>query len=188
MGGRSREAGAVRAEAFSSLILAWMDVSETGPYLAALVAPVAVWAGYRLVKLIPWRWLRILGWIGLGWGTFAGGLAVVALLIVETACRIHTAPTWSPSGRHVAILTFYAQGALGADYADVSVRRRWRPVAEHVFTSAGDAPLRDGDRHSPEVRWLSDSRLLIRHGGRHVAPNRCGNWIDGVEIVCVQQD
>ena len=75
---------------------------------------------------------------------------------------------------------------MGPDYASISLRRVWSPRAEEVYFGAGWADMKGKTDYDPAVRWLDNARLEIRYIDSRVGENRCGQRVDGVEIVCVK--
>jgi hypothetical protein len=112
----------------SAYIAGNMDISELPFYVVVLLILVAFVAVFVIAKRLSRRWLR--------WpvrGVASLGMALTVLLLAgfvfgEYSCTARAPRAYSPDGRHVAVLTWGLQGALGADMATVKVRHRYSPL------------------------------------------------------------
>lgn len=115
---------------------------------------------------------------------------VLILTIVLVSCTRHAPPIYSPDGRHVAVLGYAMQGALGENYATVDIRPRWIPWAANVYSGLGNWDFKNDKPRDPEVRWLNNADLLIRYyddrtlGGGRGGPAICIDRIGDIKIVC----
>ena len=163
-----------------------MDISEVWPFAKLAAFAVLGWIAFRAAQRLRSACLRIPARIA-AWVSSAAGLCLLVLLSVnDSACTVRTPAIWSPDGRHVALRQYATQGALGPDYASISLRRVWSPRAEEVYFGAGWADMKGKTDYDPAVRWLDNARLEIRYIDSRVGENRCGQRVDGVEIVCVK--
>ncbi|MEP7366266.1 MAG: hypothetical protein ABI972_23660 [Acidobacteriota bacterium] len=162
-----------------------MDISEVWPFATLAALAVMGWIAFRAGRRLRSRWLRVPVRIAGSVSSVAGLCLLVFLSVLDLNCTVRTPAVPSPDGMHVALRSYAEQGALGADYASISLRRTWYPRADEVFFGAGWVD-RSGKNHDPAVRWLDSSHLEIRHIDAGVRENRCGQRVDGVEIVCVK--
>jgi len=107
------------------------------------------------------------------------GIALLLMCFVQGACVRRALPDYSPDGKTVVFREIFMQGALGADYAKVTVRRWWSPFGELVFSG-------EGDLESPEVQWIGTSRLRIRYwdDGSRTPRSVCNSGVGLVVVVC----
>jgi hypothetical protein len=166
-----------------------VDISELGIFFKTLLLLATSVGLLHFGKYLQRRWLR---WATKSVATF-GALICTAffglLILGEVGCTKHTA-IYSPTGEHVAVVTFLGQGALGDDYAVVRARPRWRPYAVIVYQGLGGWDFKKNVLDNPEIRWLDESHLLIRYfddrtgnegrGGRAI----CRDHLDEIEIRC----
>lgn len=161
-----------------------MDISEILTFSRFLLPPAAFWIIFRVARRIRFRWVRT-SIRALALAAFAIALAVVfMLLLVEVGCSEHPPSIPSPDGRHVAILSYTMQGALGDDYASVSVRSRWIPWAHTVYSGVGVWDFKRATPADPEVRWLDDSHLMIRSHYVQRPHTTCLNRVGELRITC----
>jgi len=170
------------------LLLSWptgaIDISELWWFLAWVFILLLPVLGIRLSRYLKNAWMRISGTIAASVLMIPASLLFLLLCVAQVGCtKRMTLP--SPSGKHIALLEFALQGALGADYANIYVRESWWPVAQRVFQGFGNwSPNPQGC--SPEMRWLDDSHLLIRYwsdmsqGGYVTCRQKVGN----VQVEC----
>ncbi len=157
-----------------------MDVSEIWPFVKMAAVAVLGGAAFWLARRVRSGWVRILARV-IAAGTTTVSLMLLALLASwEHGCSVRAPALWSADGGHVALVWWGTQGALGPDGAKVSVRPRGGWTAKLVFRGAGWAGS------APEVRWLDNTRLEIRYWDERVYEHRCGQRVEGVEIVCVK--
>jgi hypothetical protein len=167
-----------------------MDISEFLPFLKLLLIPVAGWTIFRVAKRVRRRWLRLPIKMAASAVLVIGAAFLLLLVLFEAACTKHVPAIKSPDGRYVAVLSFAVQGALGDDYANVSVRAWWSPYAESIYSGVGSWDFKNNKAYDPEVRWLDRSHLLIRYRDDRTGnegrggPAVCRGRIGGVEIVC----
>ena len=162
-----------------------MDISEVWFPLGLLSVPACAWIVCAVAKRIKKGWLRRpIRTMSSAVGVISASIGLV-LLLVEAGCTEHVS-IQSPDGYHLAVFRYAMQGALGDDYANVSVRRRWNPFAEQVYWGIGSWDFKNNKPSFPEVRWLDASHLLIRYHDRGEPDGRsvCGSQPGGVEVVC----
>ena len=95
-------------------------------------------------------------------------------------------PLYSPDRRHVAIIIYALQLALGDDYATVRVRRCWVPWATVAYSGPAGWDFKNNKPGDPEVRWLDSVHLLIRyHDYRNgTGGSVCRSQIGAIGIIC----
>lgn len=159
-----------------------IDISYLGPFLILCLVPMIPIFGFRVASKIRSAWIKIPVRI------VSSLLDVLTVPIFSMVCLVEALskrnlPIYSPDGKYLLLVHFVGQGALGDDYADVSVRRAWMPIATTVHSGIGGIYK----IQYPEARWLESSDLLIRYrepqekkGGRQV----CKNNIRGLKVVC----
>ncbi len=155
---------------------------------------------FALLPFLPLLSLIFSGGIRLRWARISvkaigslllipTGLFFLGMCVFESAGVRHAPPLYSPDGKHVALLWFALQGALGDDYGTVDLRRSWIPFAENVYSGLGNWGF-DLRPASPEVRWLDNSRLLIRYwddrtkGDGRGGPPLCKERAATIQVVC----
>lgn len=170
------------------LLLSWpteaIDISELWWFLAWVLLLCLPVLGVRLSRSFKNAWMRRSGTFVSSVLLVPASLLFLLLCVAQVGCTKRVSLP-SPSGKHRALLEFGAQGALGADFANIYVRQSWWPVAQHVFQGFGNwSP--DPHNRSPEVQWLDDSHLLIQYwgdinqGGSVTCRQRAGT----VEVEC----
>jgi hypothetical protein len=159
-----------------------MDISEILFFWKFLTAPIVAWAIFRLVKRLRPAWLRITIRAGASILLACSLLAILFLAGAEAACSRRAPPLTSPDGRHTALRRYAMQGALGADFAIVSIRRPWIPWATIVYRAEGAWDFTNEKAADPELRWLDPTHLSVRHRFAHVL--ECNNYADGVLVTC----
>jgi hypothetical protein len=102
-------------------------------------------------------------------------------LLVQVACSEHS-HLYSPDGMHVLVVSYVGSGALGADYANISIRPRWSPFAKQIFSGEAAWDFKAKKLASPEFKWLDNSHLVVGHFGEAV----CQGYAEGVRITCVK--
>ena len=111
-------------------------------------------------------------------------LLLMLLMLVQVACSKNAPLLHSPDGKHIVITSYALQGALGSDYANVTLRRNWIPFAETAYQGTGHWDFSHNKPGYPEVRWLDDSHLSIKYyddeGDRAV----CRDHIGTIRIDC----
>jgi hypothetical protein len=163
-----------------------IDISDLWRYLFLGLLPFVALLILVLARYIKPHWIRVSIRTVASLVAIPAGLVLLLLCLAQSACVYHSSPIYSPDGNHVALVTVYGQGALGVDYASVSVRRAWIPIATEVYDGIGAWP--GSFSVSPEVRWLDASHLLIRYSDpRHDeagGPHLCEDNFGSVQIVC----
>src|SRR5262245_17604930 len=120
----------------------------------------------------------------------AGAVVAMFVLLASVGCSRRSPVIYSSDQRHVAIVTYLLQGALGDDYALVDVRSRWVPWATNVYSGMGSWNFKKNRPGDPEVRWLDSAHLLIRYYDDRTGkegrggPARCLDRMGAVQIVC----
>ena len=168
-----------------------MDISEIWAISKFLTLPAIAWIVFYLAKRVQRRRLRIsIKTIASAFLFFFTALLLL-LLLVSSACTKHVPPIYSPDSKHVAVLTYAMQGALGDDYASVKIRSRWSPFAEIIYDGLGVWDFKGNKANYPDVRWQDASHLRIgyyddRKGkeGRG-GPPICRSQLENIQIVCV---
>jgi hypothetical protein len=159
-----------------------MDISQVVGFSKFLLTVAVSWAILRIARPIRHRWLRISIRTIVSLLFVCSVILVFFLLIVQAGCTKSAPPIYAPDGRHVAILHYALQGALGDDYAIVDLRRRWTPWAENVYRGLGAWDFKHERASEPEVRWIDSSHLLIRF-----VDDRIGNEGRGGRATCLSQ-
>jgi hypothetical protein len=165
-----------------------MDIDQVWMILKLIVLPALMAATvFGLARKLRRRSMRIATRMGASVAAVLSAGVLLFLLLGEVACTKYTRPSYSPDGKHVATISYVLQGALGADYAIVLVRHSWYPFADHAYDGIGSWDFKHEKPGSPEVRWLDDSRLLIRYfddrtdtEGRAI----CRNQVGKIRILC----
>jgi hypothetical protein len=129
-----------------------------------------------------------------GWGrvlvriaAIVGGALTVLLLagfLLALHSRTARGPvTYSPDGKHVAVVT-WAVGPLvvNDDIATVKVRHRGSLFAAKVFSGPGYSDLPD----DLQVRWIDNDHLLIRYDKwlGYDYSHACAPHASGIEVTC----
>jgi hypothetical protein len=167
-----------------------MDISEFLHFFAWALIPLAGWSIFRVAKRVKRRWLRLPIRVAASTVLVIGASMLLLSALFEVGCTKHAPLIKSPGGQYVAVLRYSLSGALGDDYANVSVRPWWCPYAENVYSGLGGWNFKDNKPYDPEVRWLDRSHLLIRYRDDRTAndgrggPAVCRGRIRNVEIVC----
>ncbi len=148
------------------------------------------WCGFYFGKRISLKWLQFLT-RAISLGLLAIGSMVGALMIFgEFACRVRVPPIYSPDRKHVALLRYGLQGALGLDMAQVLVRPRWGLIAETAYNGPGSWAIHGDHANDPEVQWIDNSHLLVRYydygyGKGSGYEQTCRAEAGGVEVKCM---
>jgi hypothetical protein len=113
-----------------------------------------------------------------------GGAALIvillALFVLVDYCWTGRAPvTYSPDGKHVAILAWRSLSAIDDGIATVKVRHSYSPFAKKVYSGPGY----NAESADVQLRWIDNSHLLIRYG---VYDQACALHAFGVEVICEQ--
>lgn len=157
-----------------------LDLSELWSWSPLLLAPLAGWSLFRLAKYIHYRWLRIPART-LAWLFIAGSSLLVGLFVlVQLGCTRH-ARIWSPDGTHAVVISFIGQGALGADFANLSIRHGWSPFANRIYQGEAQWDFKNGKLVSPECRWLDNTHLVIRNFNESA---RCETHAGNIAVFC----
>ncbi len=159
--------------------MALMDISELrGP--VGLVLVLAAFVGITLLgKRVGRRWLRSPLRAAAISGATLTTLALVLVISGEYSCTARAPVAHSPDGKHVAILTWSLQGALGMDLASVNVRHSYSPFAENVYSGPGDSGGTD-----PQIRWIDNTHLLIRYHDYAGYEQTCTSRVFNVDVIC----
>jgi hypothetical protein len=160
-----------------------VDISDLwlfSPYPWLLSLPVI---GIGISFLAKLRWIRISGATISSLLLIPSGLAALLFCITDAGCTIHKPAIYAPDGKHIALVEFFTQGALGADGATVSVRRAWWPFGETVYSGFAESPS-IFEAASPEVLWLDSSHLLIRYRTEGKYAPVCMERAEPVRITC----
>jgi hypothetical protein len=165
-----------------------MDIDEIWRILKWIVLPGIIAGTFlRLARQIRRRSMRIAIRISSSVALAFSATVLLFLLVAEVGCTKYARPNYSPDGKHVATIAYALQDALGADYATVLVRHSWYPFADHAYDGIGSWDFNHEKAASPEVRWLDDSRLLIRYFDDHTGTDgraTCRNQIGKIRILC----
>lgn len=138
-----------------------MDQSDYPPFVVSVLLAVLFCVFWLHARRIPRRKLRLPAQI------FTAGLVLFAsfvfglLLLSEDGCEARGPKVWSPDAHYVALPTWGLQGALGADEADVYVRRRSSLDRVPVYSASG-IEFRD-----PTVFWRDSRHLVISYDPTH---------------------
>jgi hypothetical protein len=169
-----------------------MDISEAFSILKFLLPLIAALVLFRFGNRIQHPVFRFFVKSACSLLAFASAAVILIVSVVSVGCSRHAHPMYSPDHRHVAILTYALQGALGDDYATVAVRSRWTPWATEAYSGLGAWDFKHEKPWDPEVRWLDSSHLLIRYfdyragtTGRSTRTT-CRTQIGTVQVVCEQ--
>ena len=142
-----------------------IDIADLWLFLGFALVPYLPVLGFRFSSYIKAVWIQRSVKTLTSILLFPAGLFFLFMCLGQSACTRRASPIYSPDGKHIALVEFAMQGALGADYGIVYMRRSWLPFAKKVYAGFGESRF-DLRPPSPEVRWLDNSRLLIRFWGR----------------------
>ena len=127
----------------------------------------AIWAPRINRRWLRWC-LRITGIVAL----LPGLLALLFLLLFPKYTSVFKLP--SPDGRFICYVKTGGSGAT-IDWASITVRRSWRPVAQEVYFTFGG--------FDPKARW-KDSKTLEIGYPQGDGPQLCGPSNAGVKVEC----
>jgi hypothetical protein len=157
-----------------------MDISEIWNNLVFLAAPAVALVLIILAHRIPRKLVRI--------PAYAGSILlflIAGFVLFLDGCELTTSTARrpgliSPDGKHVVVVRWFLPGAMGGNYAHVSIRSRFSPVATEVESGEGDPP------NTPDVRWLDNRRILISYWekGQIKACSPGPNRVEGIEVLC----
>ena len=163
-----------------------MDISEILSLAKFFVPAIAACVIFLVAMRVRPQWLRLSIKFFATTLFGCGALLVFGLLVVQASCTRRPPPLYSPDQRHLAIISYALQGALGDDYATVRVRRRWIPWATVAYNGPSGWDFKNNKPGDPEVRWLDSVHLLIRYydyrNGR--GGSVCRSQIGAVRIIC----
>jgi hypothetical protein len=165
-----------------------MDISELLiPFVVLVLGAALAWI-FALSPHVKRRLIRIPVRITASLGMLLSFLFLVLFTVGTYACEARAPSTYSPDGKHVAVLTWGLQGALGLDLADVTVRHRWSPLAKRAYFGPGDS--RNGG--DPHVRWIDNKHLLIRYHDYGYAPGTgyeqsCVSHVLDIDVKCEKE-
>jgi hypothetical protein len=167
-----------------------IDISDLWRFLGFASVPFLLVLGFWLFRHSKTSWVRLSGNVALSVLLLPTGLFFLLLCVMESGCTKRVAPIYSPDGKHLVLLQFVLQGALGDDYGDVYLRRSWWPFGDHVYQGVGAWDFAHRQPFTPEVKWLDNSHLLIRYAddwrpndGRG-GPAMCKNAAGAIQIIC----
>lgn len=159
-----------------------IDISELWAASRFLSVPAAGWALFYYAKHIQRRWIRISARAVASLTLVLSFVIAVILLLVQLSCAKNS-QSYSPDGKYVVVISYIGQGALGADYASIFIRRRWSLDATRIFYGEAQWDFKLDRLGSPELKWPDNTHLLIN--GYH-GQARCESRVDGIQITCVQ--
>lgn len=167
-----------------------IDISDLWKFLGFASVPFLLVLGFWFFRHRHPSWVRLSGNVALSVLLLPTGLFFLLLCLVELGCTKRVPPIYSPDRKHLVLLQFGLQGALGDDYGDVYLRRAWRPFGDRIYEGLGGWDFTHRRPFTPEVRWLDNSHLLIRYmddrkpnDGRG-GPAMCKSGSGAVQIVC----
>jgi hypothetical protein len=139
-----------------------LDISEVLPIVGEVIVYIVAFtvsiSGFYFALRVRKRWLRY-STIPLSAFLFAAtSLSLWFDLYFIAGTTMHRPAIYSPDGKHVAVVNWIMSGAIGFDHVHVSVRSRYSPFAEEVFTGIAQAPPGD-----PEVTWTDSHHLLVSY-------------------------
>jgi hypothetical protein len=161
-----------------------MDISEVVRFWKLFLPLSAIWMIFRTARRIRFRWLRVSIRAVASSVLVCGLLFVCLLFMFELGCSKHPPSIYSPDGSRLAVLSYILQGALGDDYATVSVRSRWVPWAQPVYHGVGAWDFKQNRPADPEVRWVDRSHLLIRSLFLRREYTACLDRIGDIHVIC----
>jgi hypothetical protein len=95
-----------------------IDVSDLWRFLGFASLPLFLVLGFYLLRRTQSARKRTASRLAISSLLLPAGLLFLLLCVAEVGCTKRAAPSYSPDGKHVAILRFALQGALGDDYAN----------------------------------------------------------------------
>ena len=161
-----------------------MDISELPFYVGVLVLLVAFVAVFVTAKRLTRRWLRWRVRGGAGVGMALTVLSLALFVVGDYSCTARAPLAYSADCKHVAVLTWGLQGALGSDIATVKVRHRYSPFAKTVYSGSGWSDSPDLHDTNPQVRWIDNKHLIIRYYEFPGYEQVCAPHALGIEVVC----
>ena len=163
-----------------------MEIDRFLGWLLFVSIPAAAWAFFGVSKHLGDPGFRFfVRLVTSGIGLITGAFLLLAVL-TESSCTRH-ASLPSPDRRRIAVVDFAGQGALGDDYATVSVHASWSPLSVEAYHGGGGWDFTNETLKYPEVHWIDNSRLSIRFWGAPLSANGWGcdkQRIADIEIVC----
>jgi hypothetical protein len=165
-----------------------MDISELFVPFVVLLIGAALAGSFFVAPQVKRRSIRIPVRITASLGMLLSFLFLALFTVGTYACEARSPSAYSPDGKHVAVLTWGLQGALGFDLADVRVRHRWSPIAKVAYFGPGDSE-NGGD---PQVRWLDNQHLLIRYHDYGYGPGTgyeqsCVSHVLDIDVKCEKE-
>jgi hypothetical protein len=167
-----------------------IDVSDAWRFFGFALPPFLVGLGLKLSSHMKTGWLRIFGKVAMSVLLIPTCLVFLFLCLTESGCNKRVPQIYSPDRKHIGLLQFLFQGALGDDYAIVHVRRSWWPFAHRVYMGLGTWDFEHNRPDGPEVKWLDNSRLLVRYWDDRTStdgrggPAICEKTAGTVDIIC----
>ncbi len=170
-----------------------IDVTDLWRFLLFALLPSVPLLAIIHSSAIKVGWMRILLRTVSSLLIIPAALFFLGLCLVQSACVKRSSPIYSPDGKHLALVEFIGQGALGDDYGNVYLRRSWLPIRKTVYEGLGSWDSKHQRVGAPEVHWLDNSRLLVRYwddrtrGGGRGTPAVCNGVVGVIKILCVNE-
>jgi len=171
-----------------------IDVTDLWSFLLFALLPSIPLLAITHSSSIKVGWIRTLLRTVSSLLIIPAALLFLMLCLAQSACVRRNSPIYSPDGKHLALVQFVGQGALGDDYGSVYVRRSWLPIRATVYEGLGAWDSKHHQVGGPEVRWLDSSHLMIRYwddraiGDGRGAPAICKGEVGLIKIVCVNEN
>jgi len=165
-----------------------MDISELPFYGVALLVFGALVAILLAAKRLSSRWLR---WPVRTLASVGMVLTLILLVLFVFAgysCTARAPLFYSPDGKHVAVLTWGLQGALGMDLATVMVRHRHSPFAKKAYSGPGIPPYPRTADADPQLRWVDNKHLMISYREYPGYQQTCVPHVFDLDIICQRLD
>lgn len=152
-----------------------MDISEVWRNSGFLIAPLLALFLLRRSRRISTLLMR-----RVATASASLFLALSALALMLDGCELESCTARrpgivSPDGKHVAIVTWFLDGAR------VDLRSRYLPWGTRVYRGRGEIPINAADPGDPVVTWTDAHHLWISSGSRAL---ECRSTMDDIAIQC----
>jgi hypothetical protein len=163
-----------------------MDISELLlPTVVVLVVAATV-VLFFLAHHIRHRWLRVPIRVVSSIATVLTCMLLALFIFSMWACTYRAPSSPSPDAKHVAVLRWGLQGALGSDIATVLVRSRWSPFGEIAYRGPGFVGSATHPELDPQIHWVDSKHLMIRFHEYADYDQSCVSHAKDIDVICVR--